>query len=115
MASWYERRRKTKKEGLVDATRIFPHDHRHSAFWCEKCWAPYRKPTADGVLPNGKVAATMITHEFACSAEYLALEDKSPDALRAHMEAQETPLCCRLGEEIMGRIFAEAVKFGRKV
>ena len=94
--------------------RPFKLDHRHNDQWCERHWAPYRGVTPEGVEPNGAYAATMISHTFLHSPEYLALKDKSVKNIRRHMRAAELPLCCRLGDSIMDKIFGHAVENGTK-
>jgi hypothetical protein len=109
--SWWQRRKEKK------VVPTFAPDHVHSPYWCERHWAPYRGPNAQGIVPNGKMASQMITSVWMSSAEFMAIPDKSPQGIRASMEAaakEGKPLCCRIGDEVMGNILEDAIKYGKE-
>lgn len=110
MGKWWDRKRREKRV----RKGTFPSDERHSNCWCERHWAPYRGPNAEGITPNGLLAAVRIYEMFLQSTEYLELTDKSPRALNRFMAEATLPLCCRLGDKVMEEILADAMKLGTK-
>ena len=80
--------------------------------WCRDHWRPYRKTNAEGVRPNGIAAALLLMQAFIDSPTVTELTDRSAKAMNALMESSQKPLCCRLGDEVMARILAEATAAG---
>lgn len=97
-----------------DKRKAQPPEHRHNDQWCERHWAPYRKANPEGVRPNGIFAGIQLIQEFIDSPMVLELQDRSPEALTKVMQDGDKSVCCRLGDEVMDRILAEATKLGTK-
>lgn len=77
--------------------------------WCDQHWAPYREGTANGVF-----AAIALMQAFIDSPMVQELADRSPAALNKLMEDGDKPVCCRLGDEVMGKILKDATAIKRR-
>jgi hypothetical protein len=70
--------------------------------WCERHWKPYK----DGER-NGVFASLALMQAFIDSPMVTELTDKSTAALNKAMKGDK-PVCCRLGETVMGEILRKA-------
>lgn len=84
--------------------------------WCELHWSAVRQSIEQGVEPiNGILASALLfTEWFTQKTQELGEAMPSPtddDGVTAMntLMAREAPLCCRLGDTVMGRIFRESV------